>query len=98
MLMLKKLTQSPYTKWLLLGLLMVLYTTTPAFAALEDSMESLQGKIKAISTPLAIMFLMFAGWQKSMGNNYLFVAAIMGTVIMFAAPQVVTFVSSTFGG
>jgi hypothetical protein len=33
-----------------------------------------------------------------MGNDHLFVAALIGTVVMFAAPQIVPFISSVFGG
>jgi type IV secretory pathway VirB2 component (pilin) len=76
----------------------MLVTISPAFADLESGMADLQGKIKAISTPLAIIFIIIAGWQKAMGNDHLFVAALIGTVIMFAAPQIVPFISTAFGG
>jgi hypothetical protein len=39
-----------------------------------------------------------AGWQKAIGNNFMFFAALMGTLIMFAAPQLVEFFSASFGG
>ena len=70
----------------------------PAFADLESGMADLQSKILGISTPLAIIFLIIAAWQKAMGNNTFFLAALVGTVIMFAAPQIVEFISVSFGG
>ena len=45
-----------------------------------------------------VIFIIIAGWQKAMGNDHLFVAALVGTVIMFSAPQVVPFISASFGG
>lgn len=81
---------------MIVGLLCVL--TTPAFADLEGGMEQLQSKVLAISTPLAIIFLIIAAWQKSMGNDALFFASLLGTLIMFAAPQIVEFIRASFGG
>lgn len=77
---------------------LVLVYNTSAFAALEDSIGDIQSKIQAICTPLAIIFLIVAGWQKAIGNNFMFFAALLGTLIMFAAPQIVEFVSASFGG
>ncbi|MBF0489354.1 MAG: TrbC/VirB2 family protein [Candidatus Omnitrophica bacterium] len=75
-----------------------LVMSTPAFADLTSSMEDLQSKIKGICQPLAIIFLIIAGWQKAMGNAQLFILALIGTVIMFGAPQIVSFISASFGG
>jgi type IV secretory pathway VirB2 component (pilin) len=75
----------------------VLLNTQSAFADLVSGMDELQSKVKSICQPLAIIFLIVAGWQKAMGNSQLFVAALVGTVIMFASPQIVDFVSASFG-
>ncbi len=94
---LNKLFNSRIGKCLMiLGLLCVL--TTSAWADLESGMEELQSKIFNISTPLAIIFLIIAAWQKAMGNDTLFFASLVGTIIMFAAPQIVQFISASFGG
>lgn len=95
---LKRWIGSPGFKCCLLMAVLMLVATTPAFADLESGMSELQSKIKTISTPLAIIFIIIAGWQKAMGNDHLFVAALIGTVIMFAAPQIVPFISASFGG
>ncbi len=93
---LNKLAQSKVGKCLLvLGLLCAL--TTTAWADLESGMEDLQSKVLIISTPLAIIFLIIAAWQKAMGNDRLFFAALVGTVIMFSAPQIVDFIRISFG-
>jgi len=76
----------------------LLLTNQPAFADLISSMDDLQSKVKSICQPLAIIFLIVAGWQKAMGNSQLFILALLGTVVMFAAPQIVNFISSSFGG
>lgn len=80
---------------LVLCLLCALCST--ASADLEGGMQDLQGKILSISTPLAIIFLIIAAWQKAMGNDRLFFAALIGTIIMFSAPQIVDFISLSFG-
>ncbi len=90
-----KLTYFQYFS-LVVGLLLLL--NTPAYAALEDSISDIQSKIQAACTPLAIIFLIVAGWQKAIGNNFMFFAALMGTLIMFAAPQLVEFFKASFGG
>lgn len=72
--------------------------TASAFADLESSMENLQDKIRAVSTPLAIILLMVAAWQLKMGNKQLLTVALIGTVILFAAPQIVELIQSVFGG
>jgi hypothetical protein len=95
---LRKFLQSPGLRRAALVLVFMFLTVAPAFADLESGMVDLQGKIRAICTPLAIIFIMVAGWQKAMGNDHLFVAALIGTVVMFAAPQIVPFISSVFGG
>ena len=95
---LKRWVKSPGFKCFLLIAVFMLVSIHPAFADLESGMVDLQGKIKTISTPLAIIFIIIAGWQKAMGNDHLFVAALVGTVIMFSAPQVVPFISASFGG
>ncbi len=94
----RKWVQLPGFRCCLTLIVLVLISISPAFADLESGMTDLQGKIKAISTPLAIIFLMIAGWQKAMGNDHLFVAALVGTLIMFASPQIVAFISGAFGG
>jgi type IV secretory pathway VirB2 component (pilin) len=81
--------------WLLAVFLVV--TDQMAFADLVSDMNQLQTNVTTISQPLAIIFLIVAGWQKAMGNAQLFVLALVGTVVMFAAPQLVTFISSVFG-
>ena len=68
----------------------------PAYADLETSLTGLLDKIKVISTPIAIILLIFAGWQRMMGNNQIFIAALIGTIIMFGAPQIVELVSLVF--
>ena len=93
---LRKVVRSKlFSCFLVLGMFCIL--TTSAWADLESGMSDLQSKILAISTPLAIIFLIIAAWQKAMGNDQLFYAALIGTVIMFAAPQIVEFVSAAFG-
>jgi type IV secretory pathway VirB2 component (pilin) len=95
---LKTILKSMYFQYFLLVVGLLLVYNTPAFAALEDSIVDIQGKIQAICTPLAIIFLIVAGWQKAIGNNFMFFAALLGTLIMFAAPQIVEVVSASFGG
>src|SRR3990167_5960129 len=95
---LKAILKSVYFQCFLLAVVQILVHSTPAFAALEDSIDDMQSKIQAICTPLAIIFLIVAGWQKAIGNNFMFFAALLGTLIMFAAPQIVEFVSASFGG
>jgi len=87
----------PAFKCFLLLILFVFFTSQSAFADLVSGMDELQSKVKSICQPLAIIFLIVAGWQKAMGNSQLFVAALIGTVIMFASPQIVDFVSASFG-
>lgn len=94
---LKQYGQTREFKCFILIMLFFALTTQPAFADLVSGMDELQNKVKSICQPLAIIFLIIAGWQKAMGNNQLFVAALVGTVIMFASPQIVDFVSSSFG-
>lgn len=77
-------------------LIMFAGMTTPAFADLEGSMTSLMDAIKSLSTPVAIIMLIFAGWQKAAGNQQIFIAALIGTVIIFGAPLIVDLVSSVF--
>ena len=69
---------------------------TPAFADFQSSMESILDAIKAISVPISIMLLIFAGWQRMMGNNQIFIAALIGTIIVFGAPFIVELISSVF--
>jgi len=85
-------------KGFLMAVFFLLLMNTSAFADLTSSMEDLQSKISAICTPLAIILLIIAGWQKAMGNSQLFVLALVGTLIMFGAPQIVSFISASFGG
>ena len=95
---LRAVLKSVYFQCFLWAVGLVLVHNTSAFAALEDSIDDIQSKIQAICTPLAIIFLIVAGWQKAIGNNFMFFAALLGTLIMFAAPQIVEFVSASFGG
>ena len=95
---LKRIASSHWFRCGLMLAVIVFLKTTPAFADLESGMEDLQDKVKSICQPLAIIFLIIAGWQKAMGNNQLFIMALIGTVIMFASPQIVEFISSSFGG
>ena len=96
----KTITQwckAPGFKCFMLFMLFVLLTSQPAFADLVSGMDELQSKVKSICQPIAIIFLIIAGWQKAMGNSQLFVAALIGTVVMFASPQLVDFISASFG-
>lgn len=68
----------------------------PVYADLEGSVTSLLDNIKTISTPIAIILLIFAGWQRMMGNNQIFIAALIGTIIVFGAPQIVELISAVF--
>ena len=98
---LKTLMKSRAVLYSLLALELLLVFSHPAFAetsGLEGSIADMQGKIQTICTPLAIIFLIVAGWQKAIGNNFLFFAALMGTLIMFASPSLVEFISASFGG
>jgi len=93
----KQWLKAPGCKCFLMFMLFVFLISQPAFADLVSGMDELQSKVKSICQPLAIIFLIIAGWQKAMGNSQLFVAALIGTVIMFASPQIVDFVSASFG-
>ncbi len=84
-------------KCFLLFMLFVLLTSQPAFADLLSGMDELQDKVKSICQPVAIIFLIIAGWQKAMGNSQMFIMALVGTVVMFASPQIVDFISASFG-
>ena len=87
----------PQFKYSLLLTFFLIFFNQPAFADLVSSMNQLQSNVTSICQPLAIIFLIVAGWQKAMGNAQLFILALIGTVVMFAAPQLVTFISSAFG-
>ena len=89
--------QAPGFKCFFVFMFFVLLTSQPAFADLTSGMEDLQSKVKGICQPVAIIFLIIAGWQKAMGNSQLFIAALIGTVVMFASPQIVDFISASFG-
>ena len=93
----QQLCKAPGFKCFLVLMLFLVLTSQPAFADLVSGMDDLQSKVKSICQPLAIIFLIIAGWQKAMGNSQLFVAALIGTVIMFASPQLVDFISASFG-
>lgn len=93
-----KFTQMQLFNFLLMTFVFFIVFNTPAFADLTSSMEDLQSRVRAICTPLAIIFLIIAGMQKAMGNNQIFVFALVGTIIMFGAPQIVSFISAAFGG
>ena len=93
----KQWIKTPGCKYFLMLMFFVFLTGQPAFADLVSGMDDLQGKVKSICQPVAIIFLIIAGWQKAMGNSQLFVAALIGTVVMFASPQIVDFISASFG-
>lgn len=77
--------------------LMLIGVSTPALAAsIDTSLNELLNGIKTLSVPVAIILLIFAGWQRMMGNDRIFIAAIIGTVIMFGAPQIVELIQSVF--
>jgi type IV secretory pathway VirB2 component (pilin) len=94
---LSQIIKSPIGKCLI-AVFWVCVLCSAAWADLESGMEDLQSKVLSISTPLAIIFLIIAAWQKAMGNNTFFFAALVGTVIMFSAPQIVEFIRISFGG
>ena len=79
-------------------MLLVVGCAATCFADLENSMSDLQDKIRAISTPIAIVLLMVAAWQLKMGNKQLLTFALIGTTILFGAPQIVELIQSVFGG
>ena len=89
--------KAPRVKGVLLLTCFLVLMDQYAFADLVSSMNTLQTNVTSICQPLAIIFLIVAGWQKAMGNAQLFILALVGTVVMFAAPQLVTFISSAFG-
>jgi type IV secretory pathway VirB2 component (pilin) len=93
----KQWCKAPVIKSFLLLTVFLIYSSQFAFADLVSSMTQLQGNVTSICQPLAIIFLIVAGWQKAMGNAQLFILALVGTVVMFAAPQLVNFISSAFG-
>ncbi|HBG62170.1 MAG: hypothetical protein A2Y03_00590 [Omnitrophica WOR_2 bacterium GWF2_38_59] len=76
--------------------LLFVVMATPAFADFQSSIESILDAIKAVSVPIAIILLIFAGWQRMMGNNQIFIAALIGTIIVFGAPLIVDLISSVF--
>ncbi len=90
-------TRTTEFKCFLLFILFIFLTCQPAFADLVSGMYELRSNVESICQPLAIIFLIVAGWQKAMGNSQLFVAALIGTLIMFAAPQIVAFIGGSFG-
>ncbi|MDE1920794.1 MAG: hypothetical protein KGJ09_07325 [Candidatus Omnitrophica bacterium] len=95
--MLEQWLKLPQFRCFLVLTLFLVLSDRPAFADLVSDMSQLQSNVTMISQPLAIIFLIVAGWQKAMGNAQLFVLALVGTVVMFAAPQLVNFISSAFG-
>lgn len=71
--------------------------STSAFAAdIEGSMYALLEQIKSLSTPVAIILLIFAGIQRMFGNSQIFYAALIGAVIVFSAPLIVDLIQSVF--
>jgi type IV secretory pathway VirB2 component (pilin) len=84
------------SRWVWFGVVFWVMNVDPAYADLEGSLSSLLDQIKALSTPVAIILLIFAGWQRMMGNTHIFIAALIGTLIMFGAPQIVELVSAVF--
>ncbi|MBF0490210.1 MAG: TrbC/VirB2 family protein [Candidatus Omnitrophica bacterium] len=96
--LIKQWYKAPAFKSFLILMLLMVLTSQNASADLISSMDDLQSKIKTICNPLAIIFLIVAGWQKAMGNSQMFILALIGTVVMFGAPQIVNFISASFGG
>ncbi|MBI3601510.1 MAG: hypothetical protein HY209_01240 [Candidatus Omnitrophica bacterium] len=94
----KQLYKALWFKCCWLIMVFLCFTHQFAYADLISSMEDLQIKVRVICQPLAVIFLIIAGWQKAMGNSQMFILALIGTVVMFAAPQIVNFVSTSFGG
>ena len=80
--------------------IVVIFTDDHGFAdmGVQGSVKDIQTKVQGLCTPLAIIFLVIAGWQKAIGNNFMFIAALTGTLVMFAAPNLVEFLSASFGG
>ena len=93
----KQWLNNPVFRCFAMLLLFVIATSQPAFADFMSGMDDLKSKVATISTPLAVIFLIVAGWQKAIGNNQLFFGALTGTVIMFGAPQIVEVISASFG-
>jgi len=92
----KRIEKTTVIKGLLLAAALVTVFVHPAYADLEGSVTTLLDNIKTISTPIAIILLIFAGWQRMMGNNQIFIAALIGTIIVFGAPQIVELISAVF--
>jgi len=94
----KRNTKAIWLNGLKTVVLFVLFVgiATPAFADFQSSIESILDAIKAISVPIAIILLIFAGWQRMIGNNQIFIAALIGTIIVFGAPMIVELISSVF--
>ena len=92
----KRIEKTTVIKGLLLTAALVTVFVHPAYADLEGSVTTLLDNIKTISTPIAIILLIFAGWQRMMGNNQIFIAALIGTIIVFGAPQIVELISAVF--
>ncbi|MCA9395033.1 MAG: TrbC/VirB2 family protein [Candidatus Omnitrophica bacterium] len=92
----KRIQIARVLKGLVLAVALLGVFVHPAYADLEGSVTSLLDNIKTISTPIAIILLIFAGWQRMMGNNQIFIAALIGTIIVFGAPQIVELISAVF--
>ena len=92
----KRIQIARVIKGLVLAVALLGVFVHPAYADLEGSVTSLLDNIKTISTPIAIILLIFAGWQRMMGNNQIFIAALIGTIIVFGAPQIVELISAVF--
>ena len=60
-------------KYFLLLMFFLIFFNQSAFADLVSSMNQLQSNVTSICQPLAIIFLIVAGWQKAMGNAQLFI-------------------------
>lgn len=91
-----KILRQPIIRQIVLIALMAIVCTN-AYADLESGLESLQDKVRTISVPLATVFLIIAGWQKMAGRGDLFVAALIGSIIIFAAPQIIDMFQRIFG-
>ena len=94
--LIKLIQKSRIAEVLFLALVLVGIFVHPAYADLERSITGLLDNIKTISTPIAIILLIFAGWQRMMGNNQIFIAALIGTIIVFGAPQIVELINAVF--
>ena len=94
--LIKWIKESKVVQGLVLSTALVMVSVNPAYADLGGGLDGLLDNIKTISTPVAIILLIFAGWQRMLGNNQIFIAALIGTIIVFGAPQIVELINAVF--